>query len=320
MPQLVQPSTLLNDHVSLASQGGEQVVISEVMQLSYVAQEECVGEDDDEEEEFDGTETSEEEVPNYLTESDTAAAQFEPASCTAAALHFDSTSHTTTTGATHCYSPPLDDDQYPGDDATMEEDTEEHNLEAELDTEFAMLDPKLDIQLEKELSRAVPKTGRGMDKGDDAPADSSQRKLLSLNRRGTFSHERFGRTATIIWKYLYDELVLFWSSWPEEKKRVAWENFQNDAHQKYVEKYGPNKDSWPECDPLIWKEASSSTTRILTTQVQQLQSELTQVREEMAERVQTKVVARIYTKVSHRVSEMEASFERRFQEHMCLLS
>ncbi|GLT37119.1 hypothetical protein SLA2020_114540 [Shorea laevis] len=70
MPQLVQPSTVLNDHVSLSSQGGEQVVINEVMQLPYVAEEECVGEDDDEEEEFDGTETSEEEVPNYLTESD----------------------------------------------------------------------------------------------------------------------------------------------------------------------------------------------------------------------------------------------------------
>ncbi|GLT98389.1 hypothetical protein SLE2022_158960 [Rubroshorea leprosula] len=70
MPQLVQPSTVLNDHVSLASQRGEEVVISEVMQLPYVTEEECVGEDDDEEEEFDGTETSEEEVPNYLTESD----------------------------------------------------------------------------------------------------------------------------------------------------------------------------------------------------------------------------------------------------------
>ncbi|GLU13196.1 hypothetical protein SLE2022_298410 [Rubroshorea leprosula] len=70
MPQLVQPSTVLNYHVSLASQGGKQVVISEVMQLPYVAEEECVGEDDDEEEEFDETETSEEEVPNYLTESD----------------------------------------------------------------------------------------------------------------------------------------------------------------------------------------------------------------------------------------------------------
>ncbi|GLU10523.1 hypothetical protein SLE2022_273170 [Rubroshorea leprosula] len=70
MPQLVQPSTVLNDHVSLASQGGEEVVISEVMQLPYVTEEECVGEDDDEEEKFDGTETSEEEVPNYLTESD----------------------------------------------------------------------------------------------------------------------------------------------------------------------------------------------------------------------------------------------------------
>ncbi|GKU94091.1 hypothetical protein SLEP1_g7625 [Rubroshorea leprosula] len=86
----------------------------------------------------------------------------------------------------------------------MEEDTEERNLEAELDAEFAVLDPKLDTQLEEELSRAVPKTRRGMDKGDDAPADSSQRKVLRLNRRGTFSHE----------------------SWPEEKKKVAWENFQ----------------------------------------------------------------------------------------------
>ncbi|GKV27942.1 hypothetical protein SLEP1_g37053 [Rubroshorea leprosula] len=120
----------------------------------------------------------------------------------------------------------VDDDQYPGDDATMEEDTEKRNLEAELDAEFAVLDPELDAQLEDELSRAVPKTGRGMDKGDDALADSSQRKLLSLNRRGTFSHERFGRTATVIWKYLYDEPVLFWSSWPEENKRVAWKNFK----------------------------------------------------------------------------------------------
>ncbi|GKV42154.1 hypothetical protein SLEP1_g49591 [Rubroshorea leprosula] len=107
----------------------------------------------------------------------------------------------------------------------MEEDTEERNLEAELDAEFAVLDPELDAQLEEELSRAVLKTGRGMDKGDDAPVDSSQRKVLSLNRRGTFSHERFGRIATVIWKYLYDEPVLFWSSWHKEKKRVAWENF-----------------------------------------------------------------------------------------------
>ncbi|GKU89957.1 hypothetical protein SLEP1_g4025 [Rubroshorea leprosula] len=122
--------------------------------------------------------------------------------------------------------PPLDDDQYTDDDATMEEDTKERNLEAELDAEFAMLDPELDAQLEEKLSRAVPKTRRGMDKGDDAPADPSQRKVLSLNRQGTFSHERFGRTTTVIWKYLYDELVLFWSSWPEKKKMVAWENFQ----------------------------------------------------------------------------------------------
>ncbi|GLT26241.1 hypothetical protein SLA2020_013230 [Shorea laevis] len=49
---------------------GEQVVISEIMQLPYVTEEKCVGEDDDEKEEFDGMETSEEEVPNYLTESD----------------------------------------------------------------------------------------------------------------------------------------------------------------------------------------------------------------------------------------------------------
>ncbi|GLT37783.1 hypothetical protein SLA2020_120810 [Shorea laevis] len=40
--------------------------------------------------------------------------------------------------------PPLDDDQYPGDDATMEEDIEERNLEAELDAKFAMLDLELD--------------------------------------------------------------------------------------------------------------------------------------------------------------------------------
>ncbi|GKV21705.1 hypothetical protein SLEP1_g31658 [Rubroshorea leprosula] len=105
--------------------------------------------------------------------------------------------------------PPLADDQFTSDDATMEEDTEEHNLEAELDAEFALLDPELDAQLEEELSHAIPKTRCGMDKGDDASADPSQRKVLNLNRRGTFSHERFGRTATVIWKYLYDEPVLF---------------------------------------------------------------------------------------------------------------
>ncbi|GKU94397.1 hypothetical protein SLEP1_g7898 [Rubroshorea leprosula] len=85
--------------------------------------------------------------------------------------------------------PPLDNDQYTGDDATMEEDTKERNLEAELDAKFAVLDPELDAQLEEELSRVVPKTRRGMDKGDDTPADPNQRKVLSLNCRGTFSHE-----------------------------------------------------------------------------------------------------------------------------------
>ncbi|GLT87380.1 hypothetical protein SLE2022_054660 [Rubroshorea leprosula] len=94
----------------------------------------------------------------------------------------------------------------------MEEDTEECNLEVKLDAEFVVLDPELDAQLEDELSRAVLKTRHGMDKGDDAPTDLSQRKVLSLNRRGTFNHERFGRTATVIWKYLYDEPMLFWSS------------------------------------------------------------------------------------------------------------
>ncbi|GKV19707.1 hypothetical protein SLEP1_g29932 [Rubroshorea leprosula] len=132
---------------------------------------------------------------------------------------------------------PLDDDQYTGDDATMEEDTEERTLEADLDAEFAVLDPELDTQLEEALSRAILKTGRDKDKGDSAPADPSQRKVLSLNHRGTFSHEKFRRTAIVIWKYLYDEPMLFWSSWPEKKKRVAWENFQrtyyweeDDAH------------------------------------------------------------------------------------------
>ncbi|GLT92957.1 hypothetical protein SLE2022_107670 [Rubroshorea leprosula] len=136
--------------------------------------------------------------------------------------------------------PPLADDQFTGDDATMEEVAEERNLEAELEAEYAVLDPELDAQLEEELSRAVPKTGRGMDKGDEAPADPSQRKVLSLNRRGTFSNERFGRTATVIWKYLYDEPVLFWSSWPEEKKRVAWENFQRTYY-------------WEEDDARVYK-------------------------------------------------------------------
>ncbi|GKV01737.1 hypothetical protein SLEP1_g14272 [Rubroshorea leprosula] len=161
MPQLVQPSTILNDHVSLASQGGEQVVISEVMQLPYVAEEECVGEDDDEEEEFDGTETSKEEVPNYLTENirrDTRDAssrqqvdpEGEPQRPLRRLIRGPRKEQPTVT------QPPLDDDQYTGDDATMEEDTEERNLEAELD-------------------------GRGTDKGYDAPTDPSQRRMLSLN-------------------------------------------------------------------------------------------------------------------------------------------
>ncbi|GKV42155.1 hypothetical protein SLEP1_g49592 [Rubroshorea leprosula] len=67
-------------------------------------------------------------------------------------------------------------------------------------------------------------------------------------------------------------------------------------------------------------EASFSTTRILTTQVQQLQSKLIQVRQEMVEHVQIEVAARIHIEVSQRVSEMEASFEKRFKEHMRLLS
>ncbi|GKV00760.1 hypothetical protein SLEP1_g13397 [Rubroshorea leprosula] len=191
MPQLVQPSTVLNYHVSLASQGGEEVVISEVMQLPYVTEEECVGEDDDEEEEFDGTETSEEEVLNYLTENSRLIQRenhrghfvvlfgglvglfLHSSSCLATQLQQEQPTVT---------QPPLADDQFTGDDATMEEDTEKCNLEVELEAEYAVLDPELDAQLEEELSRAVPKTGRGMDKEDDAPADPSQRKVLSLNR------------------------------------------------------------------------------------------------------------------------------------------
>ncbi|GKV05564.1 hypothetical protein SLEP1_g17561 [Rubroshorea leprosula] len=134
LPQLVQPSTVLNDHVSLASQGGEQVVISE--QLSTFTQ-----------------------LPTHHQQEQPTVTQ-----------------------------PTFDNDQYHGDDATMEEDTKEHNLEVELDVEFAVLDPELDAQLEEKLSHAIPKTRRGMDKGDDTLADPSQRKLLSLNRRGTFSH------------------------------------------------------------------------------------------------------------------------------------
>ncbi|GLU06323.1 hypothetical protein SLE2022_233660 [Rubroshorea leprosula] len=114
--------------------------------------------------------------------------------------------------------------------AAMEEDAEElveeRNLEAELAAEYDQLDLELDAALEEELSHAVQKTGRGMEKGDEAPADPSQRKLLKINQRGSFSNERFGRTATVIWKFLYDELVLFWTNWPEEKKRLAWEMFQ----------------------------------------------------------------------------------------------
>ncbi|GKV32525.1 hypothetical protein SLEP1_g41122 [Rubroshorea leprosula] len=124
------------------------------------------------------------------------------------------------------------------------------------------------------------------------------------------------------------------------------------AHQKYVEKHGPNKEVWPGWDPEIWKdvvvplkkgqmrglstlqdpaehgipwqryeisEASSSTTRMLTTQVHQLQAELAQVRQEMAKRVQSET-ARIQSEVSQRVSKFEAAFDRRFQEHIALLS
>ncbi|GKV36689.1 hypothetical protein SLEP1_g44791 [Rubroshorea leprosula] len=73
MLQLVQPSTIVDDHVPLASSGGERVVIGEDLQLSYSAEqneEECVDEDDEEEDEFEGTETPEEEVLDYFTESD----------------------------------------------------------------------------------------------------------------------------------------------------------------------------------------------------------------------------------------------------------
>ncbi|GKU99479.1 hypothetical protein SLEP1_g12329 [Rubroshorea leprosula] len=125
--------------------------------------------------------------------------------------------------------PPLPDQEL-GDEAPMEEDAEElveeRNLEAELAAEYDQLDPELDAALEEELSHAVQKTGRGMDKGDEAPTNPSQRKLLKINQRGSFSNERFGRTATAIWKFLYDEPVLFWTNWPEEKKRLAWEMFQ----------------------------------------------------------------------------------------------
>ncbi|GKV47957.1 hypothetical protein SLEP1_g54805 [Rubroshorea leprosula] len=55
----------------------------------------------------------------------------------------------------------------------MEEEAEERNLEVELDAEFGVLDSKLDAQLEEELSHVVPKTGCGMDKGYNAPADPS---------------------------------------------------------------------------------------------------------------------------------------------------
>ncbi|GLT94439.1 hypothetical protein SLE2022_121800 [Rubroshorea leprosula] len=60
-----------------------------------------------------------------------------------------------------------------GDDAAMEEEATKRNLEVELDAEFGVLDRELDALLEKELSHAMPKTGCGMDKGDDAPANSS---------------------------------------------------------------------------------------------------------------------------------------------------
>ncbi|GKU99826.1 hypothetical protein SLEP1_g12613 [Rubroshorea leprosula] len=93
-------------------------------------------------------------------------------------------------------TPPLPDQEL-GDEAPMEEDAEElveeRNLEVELVAEYDQLDPELDAALEEELSHAIQKTGRGMDKGDKAPANPSQRKLLKINQRGSFSNERFGR-------------------------------------------------------------------------------------------------------------------------------
>ncbi|GKV05134.1 hypothetical protein SLEP1_g17175 [Rubroshorea leprosula] len=292
MPQLVQPPTALNDHVSLASQGGEEVVISEVMQLPYVTEEECVGEDDDEEEEFDGTETLEEEVSNYLTESDNMRRGTRGASSSRQQVdlegepqrsfrHLIRGPHRTFPTKLQqeqptITQPPLADDQFTGDDATMEEDTEMRNLEVELDAKYVMLDPKLDAQLEEELSHVVLKTGRGMDKGDDTLADPNQRKVLSLNRRGTFSHERSPKYIAL-----------------QERGR------QNRSKGNYV----------------------THTTGCLSIGIHEDRLfELTQVREEMVERVQTEVATRIHTEVSQRVSKMEANFERRFQEHMRLLS
>ncbi|GKV15789.1 hypothetical protein SLEP1_g26540 [Rubroshorea leprosula] len=40
----------------------------------------------------------------------------------------------------------------------------------------------------------------------------------------------------------------------------------------------------------------------------------------MVEQVQTEVAARIHIEVSQRVSKMKANFEKRFQEHVRLLS
>ncbi|GKU89701.1 hypothetical protein SLEP1_g3804 [Rubroshorea leprosula] len=175
--------------------------------------------------------------------------------------------------------PPLNDDQHTSDDATMEEDTEECNLEAELDGEFVVLDPELDAQLEEELSRAVPKTGRGMDKGDDAPADPSQRKRTYYWEEDDVRVYKIWRLHC--WNRFRDELHRARKAWVKDKKlpefmhriplKFCWQNGgvqnilhsrkevdkieqKNDAHQKYVEKHGPNKDSWPEWDPLIWKE------------------------------------------------------------------
>ncbi|GKV43131.1 hypothetical protein SLEP1_g50464 [Rubroshorea leprosula] len=242
MPQLVQPSTILNDHVSLASQGEEQVVISEIMQLPYVVEEECVGEDDDEEEEFDGMETSEKErlgfeeptlgffegtqarvrgnpapgfegtqrlgsrepsawvrgnpapgfeEPKRGFEESSRLGFFKPTPRFESKPGFEEPSRLGFFESAPGFfegtqalerkrkekgneelglkdpspgfdnprlwlltqlqqeqptvtQPPLDNDQYTGDDATMEEDTEERNLEAELDVEFAVLDPELD--------------------------------------------------------------------------------------------------------------------------------------------------------------------------------
>ncbi|GKV30698.1 hypothetical protein SLEP1_g39484 [Rubroshorea leprosula] len=354
------------------SQGGEQVVISEVMQLPYVVEEECVEEDEDEEEEFDGRETSEEKLEEKLSRA------------------VPKTGH----GMDKGDDTPVDPSQRKllslnrraslrkrrgllgrifreEDDARVykiwrlhcrNNFQDEHHRAQKAWVRYKKLPEFMHKDAFKILlakwgsPKYIALQERGQKKRAKGDHVTHTTGCISIGIHEDRLAAKRGVRLTPLESYLLTHMTRR-SDAPKDAP-PTWicpqvEQTYNDAHKKYVEKHGPNKDLWPQWDPLVWKEvvgppkkgqmrgmstlqdpvehgipwrwydmseASSSTTRILTIQVQQLQSKLTQVREEMVERVQTKVATCIHTEVSQRVSDMEASFERRFQEHMRLLS